>query len=172
MEVAAPIAPIIVTATMGAADFAWADALRRAHFPAERNQLPAHLTLFHHLPPSAEPELLGRLATLCAGAAPTARIAGLLDLGGGVAWRIESPDLLAMRQELADAFHGMLTPQDRASPRLHVTVQNKVAPAQARALRDHLQADFTPRAFAIAGLAAWRYLGGPWAPIRDYRFRG
>jgi hypothetical protein len=167
-----PVAPIIVTAMMGAADFAWADAQRRAHFPPGRNQLPAHLTLFHHLPPSCEAEVLTRLAGLCARAAPAAQLAGLINLGGGVAWRIKSPALMAIRQEVADAFHGLLTPQDRVTPRLHVTIQNKVGPAQARLLRDALQVGFRPRPFLIAGLAAWQYLDGPWALIRAYRFRG
>ena len=56
-------APIIVSALFGDADLAWLDALRRAHFPPARNQLPAHLTLFHHLPPSIEGELGARLGT-------------------------------------------------------------------------------------------------------------
>ena len=46
--------PLIVTAELGPADFAWLDAQRRAHFPPERNQLAAHLTMFHALPPSLE----------------------------------------------------------------------------------------------------------------------
>jgi len=169
-------APIIVTATMGAADFAWADGLRRAHFPPERNQLPAHITLFHHLPPSIEAELLQRLASLCASPPPAARLAGFIDLGGGVALRIESPALMAMRDELADAFAGLLTPQDRARPRLHVTIQNKVPMERARALCAALEKGFRPRPFAIAGLALWRYMGGPmggsWLPIRAMTFRG
>jgi hypothetical protein len=28
-----------------------------------------------------------------------------------------------------------------------------------------------PRPLAIAGLASWRYLGGPWERIATYRFR-
>ena len=39
----------------GREDQAAFDRLRTAHFPPERNQLAAHLTLFHHLPPSALP---------------------------------------------------------------------------------------------------------------------
>ena len=53
---------LIVTAEMGAEEFAWLDSLRRRHFPPERNQLPAHLTMFHALPPSAEGEVRARLA--------------------------------------------------------------------------------------------------------------
>ena len=59
----APIpAPIIVTARFGRVDQAWFDALRQRHFPPERNHLAAHLTMFHHLPPSVAPELKQRLA--------------------------------------------------------------------------------------------------------------
>lgn len=165
-------APIIVTAALGARDFAWADALRREHFPPERNQVPAHVTLFHHLPPSVESELGQRMEALCAGSAPEARLTTVMLLGGGVAYRIESPGLLAMRADLADAFAGLLTPQDRAEPRLHITVQNKVEPSVAKAMAEHLRADFRPRPVTIAGLKSWRYLGGPWEAIREVRFRG
>ena len=165
-------APIIVTALMGAADFAWADGLRRAHFPPERNWLGAHITLFHHLPPSALGEVAGRLKRLGAGPPPTARLTDVMLLGRGVAYRVESPELLAMRAELADAFAGMLTPQDQAKPRLHITIQNKVTPDAAKALADKLRADFRPRPLAIAGLAAWHYRGGPWEMAMKAMFRG
>ena len=47
------VAPIIVTALFGRQDTAFFDAMRREHFPPERNQLAAHLTMFHALPQSA-----------------------------------------------------------------------------------------------------------------------
>ena len=165
-------APIIVTALMGAADFAWADGLRRAHFPPERNWLGAHINLFHHLPPSALEEVAGRLKRLGAGPRPAARLTDVMLLGRGVAYRVESPDLLEMRAELADAFAGMLTPQDQAKPRLHITIQNKVTPDAAKALADKLRADFRPRPLVIAGLAAWHYRGGPWEMAMKAMFRG
>jgi hypothetical protein len=165
-------APIIVTALMGAADFAWADGLRRAHFPPERNWLSAHITLFHHLPPSALDEIAGRLKRLCAGPPPVARLTDVMLLGRGVAYRVDSPELLAMRSELADAFAGMLTPQDQAKPRLHITVQNKVTPDVAKALAQQLRADFRARPIAIAGLAAWHYRDGPWDLAMKAMFRG
>lgn len=165
-------APIIVTALMGARDFAWADGLRCAHFPPERNVLPAHITLFHHLPPSALDEVKRRLAQYCAGPAPVARLDSVMGLGRGVAFRIDSPDLMDMRDDMADAFTGLLTPQDQARPRLHITVQNKVDPADARALEQSLRAEFRPRPLHIAGLAAWHYRGGPWELAAQYKFRG
>ena len=164
-------APIIVSALFAPADHAWLDGLRRAHFPPERNLLAAHLTLFHHLPPSAAPELKRRLTDLTRHQpAPPARAAGLLNLGRGVAIRIESPALEAIRADLADAFAGLLTPQDQAGWRPHVTIQNKVAPAEARALLAALQPGFIARPVAIAGLAAWWYRGGPWEPLSRHPF--
>src|ERR1044071_569052 len=97
---------LIVTAELGGADFAWLDNLRRAHYPSERNQVPAHLTIFHALPPSAEPELRSRLKRLAAQRAPAARIEGFMDLGGGVAFRVVSPDLDRIRDDLASDLHG------------------------------------------------------------------
>ena len=165
------LAPIIVTALLGKADAAWFDALRRAHFPPERNQLEAHLTMFQHLAPSLEAELKHRLAGETRGVkAPVARVAGLISLGGGVAYRIESPELTDIRDRLAGAFAPMLTPQDRAGWRPHVTIQNKVQPEEARALLRTLMVDFSPRPVAIAGLASWWYRNGPWAPLSRHMF--
>ena len=164
-------APIIITALLGPDDFAWADGLRRAHFPAERNQLPAHLILFQHLPPS----MLDPLKRLLMGEArssarPAARVSRLISLGQGVALGIESPGLVAIRARIAEAMQGQLMPQDKAQWRPHITIQNKVAPSAARALLQVLRADFRPRPIAIAGLAAHWYRGGQWEPIAEWRF--
>lgn len=164
-------APLIVTALFGPGDDGWLQEMRRAHFPPERNQVPAHLTLFHHLPPSLENELKRQLAAVTAAPPPPATIAGVIDLGQGTALRVESEALEEIRERLADQFHGLLTPQDQAPWRPHITIQNKVEPREARALQQRLRATFTPRSLAIRGLASWRYLGGPWEPVRTHSFR-
>jgi hypothetical protein len=128
--------------------------------------------MFHHLAPSLERELGQRLAAFAATPAPQARLAGVIDLGAGTAFRVESEELEDMRYDVADAFRGMLTPQDSAPWRPHVTIQNKVEPREARRLQESLRATFDPRPLAIKGLASWRYMGGPWEPIRSYIFRG
>jgi len=166
-------AAIIITAEMGKADKAWATGLRRAHFPSERNHLDAHITLFHHLPPAHLAEVKTRLSALAAAyPPPTAYVSDVMQLGNGVAYRVESPELMAIRDELAAAFHGLLTPQDRARPRLHITIQNKVAPAVAKALHAELSANFRPRPLHISGLSAHHYMGGPWQDIGLWSFRG
>jgi 2'-5' RNA ligase superfamily len=163
---------LIVTAEIAPRDFSWIEGLRRAHYPAERNQVPAHLTIFHALPPSAEMELRARLAQAVRAPPPTAAIAGLMDLGGGVAFRIVSRDLDRLREELADELHGLLGAQDSGGWRPHVTIQNKVAPKVARALIASLERGFVQRPLAIGGLGLHRYLGGPWETIAVYSFRG
>ena len=162
---------LIVTAELGATDFASIDAMRSAHYPPERNQVPAHLTMFHALPPSAEGELRGRLTQAVRRTPPRATIAGLMDLGGGVAFRVVSPDLDRIREELAEGLHGLLGAQDSGGWRPHMTIQNKVAPKVARALKESLEASFAPRPLTIAGLGLHRYLGGPWERIAVYPFR-
>ena len=164
--------PIIVTALFGPGDDGWLQQLRQAHYPAERNRVPAHLTLFRQLPPSLERELSHRLADAAAAPPPRATIAGVIDLGEGTALRVDSADLEDIRAALADAFHGLLTPQDGAPWRPHVTVQNKVEPQAARALQQRLRAGFEPRPLAIRALASWRYRpDGRWQPLKTHPFR-
>jgi hypothetical protein len=165
--------PIIVTALFGRGDEGWLEDLRRAHYPPEHNRVPAHLTLFRHLPPGLGAELATRLKAIAAAPPPRAEVAGILDLGEGTALRVESPGLEAIRAELAEAFHGLLMPQDQAGWRPHVTIQNKVARREARALQARMKPGFARRPLAIAGLATWRYReDGRWEPLKAHRFRG
>jgi 2'-5' RNA ligase superfamily len=166
------LAPLIVTATLGTADQRRFDALRRAHFPPERNYLDAHLTLFHHLPPARADELVGLLKQIATDPAPAARMTEIYSLGRGVAFRVDSPELMAMRSRVAEWFAPDLTAQDQVTPRLHITVQNKVDPADAKALLTELQANFQPHPLAITGLNIHYYRGGPWELIKDVPFRG
>jgi hypothetical protein len=163
---------LILTAEIAARDFAWLDQLRRAHYPPERNRVPAHLTLFHALPPSMETQVRTSLARQAVEPPPRASIEGLMDLGGGVAFRVVSDDLERIRSELAAEFHGLLTAQDSAGWRPHITIQNKVAPKEARALIAALGASFVRRPLGIHGLGLHRYLGGPWERVASDPFRG
>ena len=100
--------------------------------------------------------------------APEARLAGPYSLGRGVAYRIDSPGVTAIRARLAEAFAGLLTPQDQAGWRAHVTVQNKVEPAAAKALLAELSRGFTPA--PVARSRGWRR--GGIAAGRGSRCRG
>lgn len=133
--------------------------------------MPAHLTLFRHLPPSLVRELGSRLVEATRAPPPHAVIAGVMDLGEGTALRVESEALGTIRADLAAAFHGLLMPQDQAPWQPHITIQNKVTRRAARALQTQLGADFAPRPIAIRALAAWRYADGAWEPAKTWPFR-
>ena len=92
-------------------------------------------------------------------------------LGRGVALTIEAPELLAVRAALAMVFRADLTRQDAQGFRPHVTIQNKVSAAEARALLDRLARDFVPWTGTATGLRIWRYLDGPWQLESEVDFR-
>lgn len=164
--------PLIVTAELAPPDFAWLNDLRSRHYPVERNRVPAHLTMFHAIAPSAEAELRQILRTMSEEPPPQAWIAGVMNLGGGVAFRIASEELNAIRAEIAHRLRGLLTAQDSAGWSAHVTIQNKAPPREAKALIQALGDDFAGRPIRISGLGLHRYLGGPWETLRTFPFRG
>lgn len=165
-------APLILTLAFDDASQERFDALRREHFPPALNLIPAHLTLFHHLPGGdAEGEVAGVVGDACRMHRPmTLRVGGVRLLGRGVAYTLESPELARLRGLLAEAWFSSLTGQDRQKFRPHVTVQNKVEPEVARSLHERLGAGFTPFEVEGRGLLLWRYLGGPWEQVGEYPF--
>ena len=164
--------PLIVTAAFAKDDHAWLEGLRRAHYPFDQNRVPVHLTMFQGLPPSAVEEVQRQLALHSAAPPPRASIAGLMNLSSGVAYRVVSDELEAIRGSIADHFHGLLSAPDAAGWRPHITIQNKVSARQAKALLEELERDFRPRPLGISGILLHRYRGGPWETLASYKFRG
>lgn len=163
--------PLIVTVALDESGFAWFQDLRQSHFPRHRNQVPAHLTLFHALPGEQEPFVAHTLKAACQNRRPmTLDVRGPWSIGRGVAYRLASAELDQLRSALADAFSPWLTAQDRAPFRPHITIQNKADPADARRLLEHLQLEFEPFDLIAEGLLVWRYLGGPWEPVAQVPF--
>lgn len=166
------LSPLLITALLGDADFAWADGLRRAHYPAARNEVPAHIMLVHHLPPAREGEIRRLLAELARSAPPRGRLSKVMRFQRGVALAIDSPELEDVRDTIADHFVRDLIPVDQAADRLHITIQDKVSTEEAKALHTAMSAEFCARPVAIAGLGLWSYRDGPWEKVARYVFRG
>jgi 2'-5' RNA ligase len=162
--------PLIVTLLLEDAAQRRFDRLRAAHFPAERNHLAAHVTLFHALPGEHLAEVRSELAAAAARPPFEVAVTGVRLLGRGVALDLAAAELTALRSALAGVFEPWLTRQDQQWSRPHVTVQNKVEPAAARALHAQLTAGFVPETVTARGLGLWRYLGGPWAPVEELSF--
>jgi hypothetical protein len=140
------VSALIVSATFGAGTQAALDRMRAQWFPPERNQLAAHLTLFHALPADALAEVTAALERVCARPAPAAEVSGVRSLGRGTALVVASPGLVRAREEVAAGFAGRLTRQAE------------------------LSAGFVPWALDVTGLAVHRYLGGPWELLAEVGF--
>ncbi|MCJ8163554.1 2'-5' RNA ligase family protein [Pontibacter sp. E15-1] len=165
--------PLILTLEMDEASHTFFNVLRQAHFPKERNYLQAHLTLFHHLPGSQLSEILHTLKELCQTQEKlTLEVVGLKNIGRGVAFSLQSPDLIALHGQLQRRWLAWLTPQDKQKLWPHVTVQNKVRPAQAQELLHALYNTFTPFPVSGIGFQVWAYQGGPWELLHTLAFSG
>ncbi|KAF0675232.1 2'-5' RNA ligase family protein [Profundibacterium mesophilum] len=164
---------LILTLGFDSSAFGWFEPTRQAFFPPARNFIPAHLTLFQQLP-SEEHARVAEDCRAVAGRTAPLRLAAaeLLDFGGGTAVRLDMPRYLPLLRELQDLWEPMLTRQDRQTRRAHVTLQNKVPRARARADRDAIAARFTPFEGVADRLMLWHYRGGPWEAIAQYDLEG
>lgn len=165
-------APLILTVRFDGVSFAIFDAARRRHFPPERNFIPAHLTLFHHIAGEEEVRFVADLNAIAARTPPfRLAVTGLRFLGYGSAYRIECAALTALRAELVSGWLDHLTPQDAQPFWPHVTIQNKAPARAARMLFDELNRDSVPFSAEATGLLLWRYRGGPWEAAGEFAFR-
>lgn len=177
-----PAQPVIVTLQLDAESADFFDKQRRQYFPPAINYIDAHLTLFHNLPPSEFETVLKTAAEICAKRPPfSVTVSGLMKLGRGVAYRLEATELMELRSALAERFEPWLIKQDRERFRPHVTIQNKVPPAEASALYERLSSGFEPFTAKAEGLQFWFYEGGrdltgayrpgTWAPAGAMAFK-
>ncbi|WP_210488862.1 2'-5' RNA ligase family protein [Rufibacter aurantiacus] len=163
--------PLILTLTLNpeAADFF--TQLRTQHFPPERNYLQAHLTLFHHLPPT-EKSIQVTLEQICQKQPQiTLEVTDLMSLGKGVAYRIASEELQKLHRYLQEQWELFLIPQDKQKLRPHITIQNKVKPEEAIALEHGLRQTFQPFQISGIGFTLWEYQGGPWKLLQEFPFQ-
>ncbi len=159
----------IVTLALDEASQAHFDALRRQHYPANLNRIAAHLTLFHALPDTED--IRTSLLSAASPSQPFAiQVSGLMTLGRGVAYALESPELMSLHRQLASEFEPHLIPQDKQRFRPHIVVQNKASGPEAKSLLAELSSDFKPHAVEAQGLDWWDYLNGPWQLRERFSF--
>jgi 2'-5' RNA ligase len=153
----------VLTLGMDEVSFARLDELRRRYFPPDINFIPAHLTLFHALTPEQVSRLVGAHPGLSGPSIPLQFVRPLL-IGRGVAIQVAGGELTELQRRLIGALGAGLTRQDRAPFRPHVTIQNKVTRADAKATFSQVASNFEPWSGRGIGLDVWRYLGAKWAP--------
>lgn len=163
------VIPLILTLKMDDTTTLFFNELRKTHFPPAINYLDAHLTLFHHL--KDEPVVIALIEKEAQVINPFSfQITGLMKLGRGVAFQIQSPETIILHKTLQVSWLNDLTPQDRQPLKPHVTIQNKVDPVVANTLFDSLSQSFVPFQGMATGLVVWEYRGGPWIKRKDIMF--
>ena len=162
-----PACPLVLTLGMDDDSFGRLDGWRNEYFPPERNLVPAHLTLFHHLPGSQLREVHAEVDRLAATTpAILLRFSDPFRLSGGFALRVEAPALVTLRAALARSFDAWLTPQDRQPYRRpHVTLMNKADRDVAAVAFDHFRARFERFDGSGESIRLWAYEGGPWRAL-------
>lgn len=166
----AQASPLILTLTLDKNSFSFFNALRTKYFPPAVNYLSAHLTLFHHLPLN-EQKIKDDLQQWSKTREPLLlTVANVVSIGKGVAYKMESAELLQLHKMMQEAWQEWLTPQDRQKLWPHLTVQNKVPPTVAKETLNVLRQNFQPFTAKGLGFALWVYEGGPWRHAADYRF--
>ncbi len=165
--------PFLITLGFDPATFERLDALRQRYFPPERNQVPAHLSLFHQLPGHDFDSVDAELDRLARSQSPIAlQFTAVRPTGRGVMLVVQAPGLVAVRNELARTFARDLTPQDRQPYHPHVMVMNKAGRSEADRALHEIQAGWSPWSGTGDRLILWRYLGGPWDEVASYPFLG
>jgi len=157
----------ILTARLDESSQIFFDEMRSRYFPKDRNLLSAHLTLFHKLPDTE-----GTIQVLSGIFSQPFHlwVNALKNIGNGVAYFIDSPELLQLHRYLQQQFSPHLSLQDQQGIRPHITIQNKVKPEEARELLNLLQPNFRPFEATVNGLDLWRYLDGPWEHQQYFSF--
>ena len=167
-----PHYPLVLTLTLDEAATTFFNQLRQRHFPAERNYLEAHLTLFHQLPGAEAKRLVSELESISQQYRPLKLVVKEVRLlGKGVAYRVESTLLQQLHRQLQKQWRSHLTAQDQQKLWPHVTVQNKVSPNEAKRLHAELSEGFAPFEAVGTGLHLWEYHGGPWQSRQQFGFR-
>ncbi len=165
------LTPLILTAMLDESASHFFNQKRKEYFPAERNFIDAHLTLFHHLP--YEINIINAVEVLCHQQKQIElRITGPVSIGKGVAYKAESKALVWLHKKLQEQWFDRLTLQDRQGLWPHITVQNKVSVQEAEQTLEEVRIGFVPFTAYAIGLKLWRYCNGPWEDLQTFVFAG
>lgn len=161
--------PLILSLKLDKVAFDYFNDLRKMHFPPERNFIDAHLTLFHQLPSNEVVlETLTHIASTHS--IVELKVNDVVFMGNGVAFKIDSPALIALHRQLQKCWRRWLIPQDKQGLWPHVTIQNKVPASHAKVLAQDLKQGFQPFIAFGVGFELWEYQNGPWKPVQSFLF--
>ncbi len=116
--------PIVITLNMEGIGWGWyCEQQRATHFPAERNRVPVHITMFHRLPGEDLPRI-AQQATAVLRDRPgfSVNVTGVRSLGRDVVFVVQSAELQQLHAELSRIWDAHLIPQDRVRFTPHIAI--------------------------------------------------
>jgi len=152
---------LIITLSFDEEQHQFFTTLRNTHYPKHCNHTPAHLTMLHRLPANL-PLIEDVLKQLTNRPLMQVTVTGITNMGKGVAYMVESIELLTMHKAMQNFFKPYLISKDRRTWHPHITVQNKVTAFKAMQTTEHLLQYFKPFSIMATGISTWYYLNGPW----------
>ena len=123
--------------------------------------------------PAGRPAVTGQASPVKESKTDKVSLSGTLQsLSASADAPVDTAKVEKVRAAIADHFHGALTAQDQHPPRLHITIQNKVTPQEARTLQAELGPALIPLEFRFTGLGLHLYRGPDWEELGIWKFRG
>jgi hypothetical protein len=155
--------PLLFTLELDATNLEKLQTLRDRYF--DRNIVPAHLSLFHHLPHQSH--IIERAANLAkTTTAFPLNFAQIIRLSNGFAVKVESQsNVESLHQQLSASYSQWLTPQDKQKYVPHVTLMNKAPRYEAAIAYAEFSHQWRPWTGVATGILIWEYLGGPWKSV-------
>lgn len=164
--------PLVLSLAMDPESFARTNAWRTRYYPANRNYLTAHITLYHSIPGTLQDWSLAELKKIAEDTeAFPLEFQAWERNSGYVGIKIEETRLLQLKARLDDVFRDHLLLQDKQRLKPHVTVTNKVTLQEAKLCAEELARDFVPWTGEALGFHLAIYRKGPWEALASLPFR-
>ncbi len=161
--------PLVVTLKIDSDGQAFFDSERIKYFPAHCNYVDAHITLFHKLP-SNKIEVDNIIEKFSKRKSFELNISNLDLQSNGVAYEIESEELIHLYKEMQNELSKYLIRNDRKKLWPHITIQSKVTAYKAFKTHADLVSTFKPIAATALGFSCWHYVKGYWEKKEEYLF--
>ncbi len=162
-------APIIVTLKLNPKAELFFNEMRTKYFPAYCNYVSAHVTLFNRV--NCSIEILHNLLEKYK--KPTIlnmEINGLVNMGKGLAYTVQSAELLKLQKEIKQPLKTYLGLKDKKKYWPHITIQNKVTAFKALQTHTSLLETFTPFTAEAIGFTTWKFQKNKWIYLQDFLF--
>ena len=161
--------PLVVTLKIDEPSQLFFNEKRTAHFPANANYVPAHITLFHKLP-AGNPAIENGLTAFAKHLAFELNVTDIILQKTCVTYSIQSETLQKIHAQMQQTFAPYLIRNDRKILTPHITIQNKVTAYKAFKTHALLLADFKPFVVQALGYTSWYYVKGYWEKKEEYLF--